>query len=715
MKAPPACYVAAAARSLKPLFDPASIAIIGASNDSNKFGGRPIRFMKEGGYRGRIYPINPKEKVIQGLAAYPDIRQAPEPVDLVIVSLPAPLVLEQIKACADARARAVCIFSSGFAEVGGAGAAWQAELTRIAKASGTRLVGPNCMGMLNTASRAVGTFSSAFEHGWPKPGNVIVVSQSGAVGSHSLVLLRERGLGLRGWVTTGNECDVDVADCIAFAAEDPETRVVVAYMEGCQDAGRFLAAVSAARKNRKPVLIMKVGASEVGASAASTHTASLAGADEVFDAAFRQFGVHRVRTLEEMTDIASACSAGVYPTGNRLGIVTISGGVGVLSCDTAAAHGLDVPPLPAATQAELKALMPFATVRNPVDTTAQLLTDHSLLQPMVKAILDNGGCDAVMVFMSSLGFAPRIMGPFKDTMARLREAYPDRLIALSIMSGKADREQLESLKFLVFDDPSRAVAAIAALVRFGRAFARPADRPPPTLPAAARAPASGTALSEHAAARLLADAGIPTVATEVVASADAAVAAAERLGYPVALKVASADIAHKSDVGGVKLGLGDAEAVRHAHAAILASVAGKAPGARVDGVLVAPMVQDGVECILGVHRDPVFGPVVLCGLGGIFVEILKDVSLRIAPFGTDEARRMLDELRGRRLLDGARGRPPADVEALVEALARLSVYADRHRDRIESIDINPFAVLPRGHGAMALDAVVVPMPRQPPG
>ena len=703
--------VTATARSLKPLFDPASIAIIGASNDSNKFGGRPIRFMKEGGYQGRIYPINPRDKEIQGLKAYADIRLAPEPVDLVIVSVPAPLVVEQIRACAEAKARAVCIFSSGFAEVGGEGLAWQEELTRIAKASGTRLVGPNCMGMLNTASRAVGTFSSAFEHGWPKPGNVIVVSQSGAVGSHSLVLLRERGLGLRGWVTTGNECDVDVADCIAFAAEDPQTQVVVAYMEGCQDAGRFLAAVKAARRNGKPVLIMKVGASEVGASAASTHTASLAGADEVFDAAFRQFGVHRVRTLEEMTDIASACSPGVYPTGNRLGIVTISGGVGVLSCDTAAAYGLDVPALPAATQAELKALMPFATVRNPVDTTAQLLTDHSLLQPMVKAILDNGGCDAVMVFMSSLGFAPRIMGPFKETMTRLRALYPDRLIALSIMCNKADREYLEGLKFLVFDDPSRAIAAIAALVRFGRNFAATADRPPPALAAGARAPAGTAALSEHEAARLLADAGIPVVPTIVVASAEAAVAAAERLGYPVVLKIASAEILHKSDVGGVKLNLADAAAVRRAHGEILADVGAKAPLAKLDGVLVAPMVSDGVETILGVHTDPVFGPVVLCGLGGIFVELLKDVSLRIAPFGVDEARRMLDELRGRKLLDGVRGRPAADVEALLQALARLSVYADRHRDSIESIDINPFVVLPKGQGGLALDAVVVPKKR----
>jgi acyl-CoA synthetase (NDP forming) len=370
--------------------------------------------------------------------------------------------------------------------------------------------------------------------------------------------------------------------------------------------------------------------------------------------------------------------------------------------------------LPASTQAELKALMPFATVRNPVDTTAQLLTDHTLLQPMVKAILDNGGCDAVLVFMSSLGFAPRIMGPFKETMARIRAAYPDRLIALSIMCNKADREHLEGQKYLVFDDPSRAIAAIAALMRFGQGFARPADAPPPDLPAGARAPAGETALSEYAAARLLASAGIPVVPMEVAADAEAAVAAARRLGFPVALKVASADILHKSDVGGVKLNLADAQAVHRAFGEIMANVSEKSPGARIDGALVAPMVKDGVECILGVHNDPVFGPVVLCGLGGIFVEVLKDVSLRIAPFGVDEARRMLDELRGRKLPDGARGRPPADLPALVETLSRLSVYADRHRNSIASIDINPFAVLPRGRGVLALDAVVVAKPAQRP-
>ncbi len=419
--------------SLKPLFDPASIAIVGASNDVQKFGGRPIRYSLEGGYKGRILPINPKGGEIQGLKAYRDIREAPGPVDMAIVSVPAAGVVEAIEQCAEAKVRSVVIFSSGFAELGGEGEAWQARLSEIARASGTRLVGPNCMGMLNVKAAAVGTFSSAFEHGWPRAGGVAVMSQSGAVGSHCLVLARQRGLGLRGWVTTGNECDVDVAELIAFCAEDPETKVIVAYMEGCKRPEAFCAALEQARRAGKPVVIMKVGASDVGRIAASSHTASLAGADEVFDAVFRQYGVHRARTLDDLIDIAAACSAGQFPTGRKLGVVTISGGVGVLSSDAAAQHGLEVPELPQPTQAKLKALMPFATPRNPVDTTASVLNDMRLLRESLDAILTDGGVDAVLCFLTSLGYSKRMMPQLHEVLGEIRAKHPDRLVVVSMM------------------------------------------------------------------------------------------------------------------------------------------------------------------------------------------------------------------------------------------------------------------------------------------
>jgi acyl-CoA synthetase (NDP forming) len=687
---------------LRPLFDPRSIAIIGASNDALKFGGRPIKYMTEGGYAGRVYPINPKGGEIQGKTAYKDIRDVPEPVDMVVISVPAPGVVSAIEACAEAKSKTAVIFSSGFAEVGEEGVAWQHRLREIAGATGIRLVGPNCMGTLNVETRAVGTFSSAFEHGWPRPGNIALLSQSGAVGSHTMVLARERGLGIRGWITTGNEVDVDVSDCIDYAAEDPGTAVIAAYVEGCQHPDRFIRALEKAQANKKPVVIMKVGKSEVGAHAATTHTASLAGADEIFDAVFRQYGVHRARTLEELLDIAGAASARQIPQGRKLAIITISGGIGVVSSDAAADYNLEVPALPAAAQKTLKDAMSFAAVRNPVDTTAQVLNNMPLLRLNMEVVLGQGGCDAAMVFLSSFGFSKRMMGEFWKFLPDLRRQFPDDLVVLAMMCpDPEDRRKLEEQRFIVMEDPSRAIAAISALAGFGEAFNRPPRLDPPK---AKRVEIPGK-LSEIDAADILRDAGLPMLDARLTTGRDDAVAAAEAVGYPVVAKIVSPDILHKTDIGGVKLNLADAQAVGEAFDAIMAAAKRAEPKARLDGVMITPMVKGGVECIIGVHRDPVFGPTVLVGLGGVLVEVLKDVSFRVAPFGVDEAHRMIRELRGYKMLEGVRGAAPADVDALADALAKLSAFAAANADTVESIDINPLLV--RERGAVALDAVIV--------
>ncbi len=692
--------------SLTPLFDPQVIAIIGASDNVLKFGGRPIRFMKEAGYAGTIYPVNPRGGVIQGLQAYTDIREVPETVDMCVVTVPAPLVVEAVANCAAAGVRSVVIFSSGFAEVSEEGAQWQAELDAIARSCDIRMVGPNCMGMLNAASFAVGTFASSFERGWPKSGNISVISQSGAVGGHIMVLCRERGLGIRNWITTGNEVDVDVADCIAYCADDPGTTVIAAYIEGTRKPELLMQAFAAARANGKAVVMMKVGSSEVGAVAASSHTASLAGADAIYDAMFRQYGVCRVYSLDEMLDVASAASAGQFPARNRLGIVTISGGIGVLISDIAAQHDLAVPELPAKAQKALKKLMPLAAVRNPVDTTAQMLNDMPVFEGSLRTMLSDGGCDAIVIFLSTVGLSERMIGQITEVLERVRRDFPDDLMILSMVCRQPEREYLESLKYLVIEDPNRAVRAIAALVDFGRAFVRVDGDPPPDLPAGAAAPPR-RALSEVEAADILVQAGLPMAPGRLASSADDAAQAAMEMGYPVVLKVVSAHIQHKSDIGGVKLNLRSVDEVRAGYQAIMAAVGQQAKDAAIDGVLVAPMISGGVETIIGVHRDPVFGPVVLFGLGGIFVEVLKDVTFRVAPFGLDEAHRMIDEVRGRALLDGVRGQPAADVDALALGLCRLSVYAAAHADIIESIDVNPFLVMAKGEGAVAVDALIL--------
>ncbi len=690
---------------LKRLFEPDSIAVIGASQDPTKLGGRPVHYMKTTGYTGRMYPVNRKGGEIQGLKAYKDIREVPEAVDMAVVSVPAPFVVDAIEGCVERGVATAVIISSGFAEVGGEGEAWQERLVEIAKSSGIRLVGPNCMGMLNTRNRAIGTFSSAFEHGWPKVGEISIISQSGAVGGHMLVLARERGLGIQGWMTTGNECDVDVAECLAFCAESPDTRVIIAYMEGCKSPGKLKYALDLARLKGKPVIMMKVGASDVGTVAANTHTASLTGADAVYEAIFRQYGVHRASSLEEMMDVAAACATGRFPATRRLGIVTISGGVGVLSADTAAACGLEVPALPEAAQQKLKALMPFAAVRNPVDTTAQMLTDTDLLRSNMEVMQDEGDCDAIIIFMSTIGLNERMMGLLEPLFAEVIKRDPDKLTVLAMLCRPDGQARLEEMGYLVIPDPSRAIQTIAAMARFAESFARAESLVPPALPGDSLA-APDRIVGEHEASAILASAGLAMAPGRITSSADDAVAAAEEFGHPVVLKIASAEIQHKSDIGGVKLNLQSAEAVRQAYSEIIDAAGDAAPGATLDGVLVTPMISGGVETIIGVNRDPVFGPVVLFGLGGIFVEVLKDVSFRVAPFGIDEARRMIDEVKGRAMLDGVRGAAPVDVEALAETLAQLSVFAAANADRIESIDINPFLVQEKG--GIGVDAVIVP-------
>ena len=700
--------VSASSENLAALFDPKSIAVVGASDDVAKFGARPIHFMLQGGYQGPIYPINPKGGTIQGLTAYRDIRELPEPVDMVVISVPAKHVVEAATACAEAKAKSAVIFSSGFAEVGDQGTLWQDQLRGIALDSGMRIVGPNCMGMTNSASRAVGTFSSAFAQAWPEVGGISVISQSGAVGAYMLVMGMERGLGLRTWITTGNEVDVDVSDCVAQCAEDPGTDVIVAYIEGAKKPDQMRRAFETARLSRKPVIVMKVGASDVGAEAANTHTASLAGADAIYDAVFRQYGVYRATSLENMLDVAQACATKQFPQTRKLGIVTVSGGAGVIASDAAEDHNLDLPPLPASAQKELKDLMPFAAVRNPVDTTAQMANDPELFRRNLEVMLEVGGYDSVLTFLATIGLsATHILGDIIDILRDIAKTKPKALMVLSMLCRPDTKRELEELGYLVYEDPNRAIGVIGAMNYFSDEFRRPPEGTPPALAATARGVPSQP-LTEHEAADLLRDAGISMAPGKVATNAEEAAQAAEAIGFPVVLKIVSAEIQHKSDIGGVKLNLADAAAVRGAFDDIMTAARAAQPEAQLDGCLVAPMISGGVETILGVNRDPLFGPVVLFGLGGVFVEVLKDVTFRAAPFDVAEAHRMIREVKGYGMLEGVRGSKPADVDALAHTLSQLSVFAAANADTLEGIDLNPLLVLDEGQGVVGVDAVVIP-------
>lgn len=694
-----------AASSLLPLMKPRSIAVIGASDDPTRIGGRPVRYCKEH-FHGAIFPVNPNRPQIQGLKAYASARDLPETPDCALLAVPAAATVKAVEDCVARGIKGLVILSSGFAEVGHEGEAMQKQVRDVALRGGARVVGPNCLGLFTAETGNFLTFSSSIEHGRPKIGHIAIASQSGAFGSHLFVLARQRGIGLSSWITTGNECDVDVADAIHFFAEDPETHVIAAYAEGLKERERLFAALEAARRAKKPVVMMKVGRSEIGAEAARAHTASLAGSDAVCDAVFDQFGVFRADTADQMFDVAYAAQRRQFPAKGRLGIMTISGGAGVLMADEAAKHGLSLPPMPEAAQAELKKLVPFSNPRNPVDITGQAFNDlHGIVSGFMTKMLEQGGYDALAGFFTSWPSSPTMSPVLLAAVKSVAERFPETPIALSILAPPAIWQKYEAEGFLCYEDPSRAIAAIAALVKFGKAFERGPQAPVPPLPKGALPPPA-SAVGEAEAKTILASAGIPVAEDIVAASADAAVAAAEKLGFPVVLKINSPDIQHKSEIGGVMLNLAGKDAVAKAYDELIHRAKKHRPDARLDGVLVSPMVTGGVECILGVNRDPVFGPVVVFGLGGIFVEIMKDSVLRLAPLGPDEARAMIRAIKGFPLLDGARGRPRMDQDALVDAIVKLSAYAAANEDKIESIDINPFIVLPRG--AKAVDALIVP-------
>jgi acyl-CoA synthetase (NDP forming) len=687
--------------SLRDLLNPSAVAIVGASDDPTRIGGRPIAYMRDAGFAGAILPVNPKRRTVQGLPAAPSVADLDRPIDFAIVALPAPAVNDAIRAAIMKGAKGCVVFSSGFAEADAAGAARQAEMAEIARDTDARIIGPNCIGVFNARNGFVASFSSTLDRGPPLPGEVAVASQSGAYGCHIYFVARRRGVNVGKLVSTGNEVDVDVADAIRLFAEDDEIHTIIAYAEGVKDGSKLIAALETARDARKPVIFMKVGRSEVGAAAAGSHTAALAGEDAVYDAVLRQYGAHRARSTEEIVDIAYACRPRIFPTGRRLGLVTISGGAGVLMADAAKDFGVDTPPMPADAMAELKAVVPFASARNPVDVTAQVLNDASLVEANLRIMQVRGGYDAVLAFWASLAGSPAVADRLIEAVERAIAGFEDRLMVHALVATREIIAKYQALGHLVFEDPTRAVGAIAALMRFGEVFAKQRDEAP--WPACPSALPEGR-LGEREARTILAAAGLPVVEGRLATTPAAAAEAARVFGGPVAMKIAGPDILHKTEIGAVALGVAASDAAA-AFEAILAGAAERVPEARIDGVLVSPMVAGGVECILGAKIDPVFGPIVMAGIGGVFTEVLGDVALRRAPIGPTEARGMIEELKGAPLLQGARGTVPADLDAMADAIAKLSTFAAAHAATVESVELNPVRALP--DGALALDALIV--------
>ena len=453
--------------SLRALFRPRSVAVVGASRDPARIGGRIFRYIRDGGFAGPVYPIGTGAEPVQGTDPIPSLDDLPSPADLVFVVVPAPAAPGAVRAAADRGCGACVVVSSGFAESGPEGELLQQRIEAVARDTDMRIVGPNCMGVMNPRIGLFGTFMSALDGMELAPGNVALVSQSGAFGTHAALLLRNRGLDLSLWCTTGNECDVDVADGIACAARDEDTEVIVAYLEGCRDLGKLEAALAVASETRKPIVALKTGCSDPGAAAARAHTAADPGDDARFSEIFVRSGVYRARTIEELIDVTGACAANAFPNGRRAGLLTISGGVGVVMADAAVRAGLEVAPMPVPVEAELKALLPFASARNPIDCTAQAFNDWSLFDRFLDAVVRQGGYDSIVLFLATVGANPAVMEPLMGRLEAVRAAHPDRVMALSLITDDERRLRLERAGFLVFEDPTRAVNTVAAVTHVG--------------------------------------------------------------------------------------------------------------------------------------------------------------------------------------------------------------------------------------------------------
>lgn len=685
---------------LEKMFRPRSVAVVGASGDPEKLGGRTLLHLKELGYRGRIYPINVSATEVQGLPAWRSVAELPETPDCALVLLPAPLVAKAIDDCAAKGVRHVQVLSSGFAEEGGEGVVMQARLAEQARAHGIRLTGPNCLGSISPPDGFFGTFSSLLATAKPPPGSVGVATQSGAYGSHIYAVAGFRGIGISRAIATGNEVDIDVAEAIDYLVEDPGTQVICASLEGCGNGDGLRRALLKAAAARKPVIIMKVGSTEVGAAAAATHTGSLAGEDRVIDTVFRECGALRVSSIEEMLDVAYLCSIAPLPPLTSVGILSVSGGIGVLMADACVEAGLDVPAMPPDTLAEIHAVQPMAGGRNPIDTTAQLAGRLHVIETISQSMMRGAELGALMFYLAHLGRDMRRYPAVEGAFLSLRRNQPDRTIVAVMTHIDEVRLRLEAAGIPVFEDPTRAVRAIAGAARLRRLQAE-AEVVPMAVPAA---PLGVAAANEAAAKALIAHAGVPVPPEAACATAEEATAAAARLGYPVVMKILSDDIPHKTEVGGVMLNIADDDAASAAFATLMQRAAAARPDARIDGVLVAPMLRGGVETIIGTLRDPVFGPMVMFGLGGVAVELFRDVAFASAPLTPRRAEALIAASRGSRLLEGWRGGPPLDRAALVAALCALSHFAAAHRDEVESVEVNPFLV--RETGAFALDALV---------
>ena len=690
--------------TLQEIMSPKSIAIVGASDNKARIGGRPLAHMIEQKFSGGIFPINPNRDTVQGIKAFPSLLDVKDDLDFILVAVPSNIVVSVLQEAVVKKAKTALIFSSGFAEIGGQGEILQNQIKKISKESGLRVIGPNCLGLFNSAKNFYPTFTSTIDRATPKPGGISIASQSGAYGSHIYMVSHQRGLGIRYWMTTGNEVDLSVGETIKLMAEDPDVHTIMAYAESVKDGKQFTDALDTARSEKKPVIFMKVGRSEVGAAAANSHTASLAGEDKVYDEVLRAHGAYRVRSTEEMLDVAYSTMPRIFPAGKNLGLVTISGGGGVIMADAAEDEGLIVGPMPKDAQDELKELVPFASPMNPVDVTAQFFNDLTLIPKFTDLMLSKGGYDALIGFWTSVAGSPVLSKPLLSALKQAMKGYEDKLFINCMVASEEYIKMYEKEGFPCLEDPTRAIVAMSALMFFGEKFNEKPKSNHINLDNY-KVDIPNKNLNEIDCSEVLLSAGLPIIKPILIKDIEDLSSYFKEGKDKYVMKIVSSDIQHKTDIGGVVLNIDNLDLAKKSYQDIFKNVKDSAPNAHIDGIMISPMKNGDIECILGAKIDPVFGPIVMFGLGGIYAEVMKDIVFAEAPVSKQKAEQMILSLKSKDIFYGARGKPPIEINSLLNAIINLSNFIAANSDKVDQVEMNP--ILVSEAEVIALDALII--------
>jgi acetate---CoA ligase (ADP-forming) len=690
---------------LKAALDPRSVAIIGASENPNKVGGRPVHYLDKFGFKGRIFPINPSRTEVQGHRCYKSLHDLPEPPEMVIVAVAGDNAIGAVEDCAAHGVKVAVVMASGFGEVDAvAGKAKERRMVEAARAAGMRIVGPNSQGLANFGTGAIASFSTMFMDMDRAEGHVAMLSQSGALSTVPVGFLRQRGIGVRHTHATGNDADITVGELAVAVAEDPEVKLLLLYLESIPET-RYLEELAAVALDRDlPIIALKSGRSEAGRQAAQSHTGALANEDRVVDAFFERHGIWRAPDMRGLVEATELYLKGWKPKGRRLVAISNSGAVCVMTADAATTVGMPMAKLSAETDRKLKGILPsFATTTNPIDLTAALLSNSRLFGDILPVLAEDPAADAFLIGVPVAGPGYDVEAFARDAAAFGRQTAKPLVIAAT---QKSVADQFAAEGSSVFPTETEAVAALHQFLAHGELMARAKTRKAQRTGAGARlvSAASTVMLNEADSLALLAERGVPVVAHRLCRSRPEAIAAFEKIGGPVVVKGCSADIAHKSELGLVKLGVTTREEAGEIWSQ-MESIIHK-EGARFDGVIIAAMAGGRREIMIGAHRDPVFGPVVAVGDGGKYVEIFRDTALLLPPFSKDDVRQALLGLKIAPLFAGVRGEAPMDVDVLCDTVLRVGELMLEPAAKVMSLDLNPVLLDSAGRGCVVVDAVV---------